>query len=123
MPDAGTIEDIRAVVRTHVEGMCQNDPEKLRAAFHERACSIGHFEGALEWEDRAGFIALVAAAVDTPDPTAWHEVNSINCVGDIATVQVENIFEGGHYDDILTLLKHDGRWMIVAKAFRLRPAP
>jgi len=37
MTDASTYAEIAEVVRTYVEGMCQNDPGKLRKAMHERA--------------------------------------------------------------------------------------
>jgi hypothetical protein len=87
---------------------------------HERACSIGHFEGGLEWADREAFIALVSESVTSPDPAPSHRINALSVVGDVATVQVEDIFLGQHYDDTLTLLKHEGRWVIVAKVFFLR---
>ena len=102
--------------------MCQGDAAKLRAALHESACSIGHFEGGLEWESREGFIGIVAAAVKEPDLSPWHVVNAISVVGDVATVQVEDIWLGMHYDDTLTLLWHEGRWQIVSKVFFLRSA-
>lgn len=54
MTDAATYAEIAEVVRTYAEGMCQNDPAKLRAAMHARACSIGHFDGGLEREGREG---------------------------------------------------------------------
>ena len=54
MTDAAPYAEIAVVVRTYVEGMCQNDPAKLRTAMHERACSIGHFDGGLEWDGREG---------------------------------------------------------------------
>jgi len=122
MLDPRTCADIADTVTTYVEGMCQNDPAKLRRAMHEKACSIGHFDGGLEWDGREAFIAVVAASVTTPDPAPWHRINAISVNGDVATVQVEDIFLGQHYDDTLTLLHHNGRWVIVAKVFFLRPA-
>ncbi len=80
--DAHTHAQIADVVRTYVEGMCQNDPAKLRAAMHEKACSIGHFEGGLEWEGREGFIGIVDAATQEPDPSPWHAINAISVIGD-----------------------------------------
>jgi hypothetical protein len=123
MPDARTLAEIAAVVQTYVEGMCRNDPDKLRVAMHENACSIGHCKGVLEWETREVFIAAVAATVKTPDPAPWYLINSVAVTGDVATVQVEDIYMGEHYDDTLTLLHHEGRWVIVSKVFFLRPAP
>lgn len=121
MPDTQTYVEISEVVRLYVEGMCQNDPVKLCDAMHEKACVIGHFEGGLDWDTRDAFIALVGASVETPDPSPWYKITAMSVAGDVATVQLEDIFLGQHYDDTLTLLKHESRWRIVAKAFYLRP--
>ena len=122
MPDAQTYGAISDVVKTYVYGMCENDPAKLRHALHEKMCCIGHFDGGLEWDSREAFIAGVDKAVDRPDPAPWHAINTISVFGDVAMVQVENIWLGDHYDDTLTLLNHEGRWVIVSKVFFLRPA-
>ncbi|AXI54502.1 hypothetical protein C1J05_08355 [Sulfitobacter sp. JL08] len=121
MPDKQTYAEIADVVKTYVEGMCENDPAKLRRAMHERMCCIGHFQGGLEWDSRDAFIAGVDKAVDAPDPAPWYAINTISVFGDVAMVQVENIWLGDHYDDTLTLLHHAGRWVIVSKVFYLRP--
>jgi len=122
MPDLQTYAEISAVVATYVEGMCQSDPDKLRAAMHEKLACIGHFDGGLEWDSREDFIGAITSAVETPDPAPWHAINTITVVGDVAMVQVENIWLGMHFDDTLTLLKHDGFWVIVSKVFYLRAA-
>ncbi len=122
MLDKTTCAAITDVVTTYVEGMCQNDPEKLRSAMHPGCSIIGHFDGGLEWESRDGFIAVVDKAVTAPDPAPWYAIRSISVLGDVATVHVEDIFLGGHYDDTLILLNHEGRWVIVSKVFYLRPA-
>ena len=48
----GAISD---VVRTYVEGMVHGDSAKLETAFHENACVIGHWDGALGWATLAEF--------------------------------------------------------------------
>ncbi len=121
MLDAQTCAEIVGVVKAYVEGMCENDPAKLRHAMHEKLCCIGHFDGGLEWLSRDDFIAAVDAAVKAPDPAPWYAINAISVAGDVATVQVEDIWLGDHYDDTLTLLRHENRWVIVSKVFYLRP--
>jgi Putative lumazine-binding len=122
MLDARTCADITKIVATYVEGMCQNDAEKLRHALHEKCCSIGHYEGGLEWDHREAFIAVVNAAVEVPDPAPWYAINSILLAGDVAAVQVENIWLGMHFVDTLTLLCREDRWVIVSKVFYHRQA-
>lgn len=102
--------------------MCRAEPELIRRAMHERACSIGHFDGGLEWDGREAFIAAVHSAVETPDPDRWFRINAVSVTGDTAIVQVEDIWLGMHFDDTLTLLHHDGAWVIVSKVFFLRPS-
>ncbi|MGO1118601.1 nuclear transport factor 2 family protein [Rhodovibrionaceae bacterium A322] len=114
-------QDIAAVVATYVNGMCRGDAEELRSALHPRMSCIGHFDGSLEWASTEEFIGEVLSAVKEPDPDPWFEINSINVIGDVATVQVENIWLGMHFDDSLTLLHHEDRWQVVAKVFFLRP--
>ena len=121
MPDKQDYIEISDIVKTYVEGMCQNDPVKLRAAMHEKSSIIGHYDGGLEWDSRDAFIAAVNEAVDTPDPLPWHAINAISIVGDVATVQLEDIWLGMHFDDTLTLLRHEDRWIIVSKVFFHRP--
>lgn len=116
MDDAAAIAE---TVRTYVEGMCQADTAKLRRAMHEKACSIGHFEGGLEWDDRAAFIAAVQDAVESPDPAPWFEIRSTQVIGDTALVLVEDIWLGMRFSDWLTLLRRDGHWVIVSKLFYL----
>lgn len=120
MTDARTLAEIADVVKTYVHGMCGNDPDKLRAAMHRDMACIGHFDGGLEWINRDAFIATVNAAVDTPDPAPWYRINTVSVFGDVAMVQVENIWLGMHYDDTLSLLNHDGHWVIVSKVFHHR---
>jgi hypothetical protein len=122
MPPHDAYAAIAETVRDYVFGMCQADAERLRAAMHEKACCIGHFDGGLEWDACESFIAGVETAVDTPDPEPWYAINAMAICGDMATVEVENIWLGMHFDDRLTLLHHDGRWRIVSKVFCLREA-
>jgi hypothetical protein len=122
MHEAQTYADIADVVRTYVEGMCLNDPVKLRDAMHSKCSIIGHYEGGLEWDSREDFITAVDKATIAPDPSPWHATNAISIAGDVATVQVENIWLGMHFDDTLALLRHEGRWVIVSKVFFLRPS-
>jgi hypothetical protein len=121
MTDAKTFAEISDVVRAYVEGMCQNDAKKLCHAMHENMSCIGHFDGDLEWINRDAFVAYVDEAVGEPDPAPWYVINAISVTGDVATVQVEDIWLGQHFDDTLTFLFHENRWLIVSKVFYLRP--
>ena len=117
MIETSTYAAIHDVVKTYVEGMCQAGPAKLRNAMHEDMRCIGHIDSGLEWDRRDEFIATVVDAVERPDNSPWYEVRSISVAGDIAAVLIEDVWLGDHYDDMLTLLFHEGRWVIVSKVF------
>ena len=111
-------EDIVETVATYVQGMARGDALALQRAFHPRAASIGYFEGALEWAGIEEFIQACqdeAIAEDAQVPP--HEIESIAVAGDTAMVRVTNVWAGLKFRDSLTLLRHDGRWQIVSKAF------
>ena len=113
-------EAVIGVVRNYVEGMCAADGEKIRAAFHPKACCIGNFDGGLEWDDREAFIAAVEAAVETPDIDPHWLIRSIAINGDTAMVVVEDDWLGMQFVDSLGLLKRAEGWQIVSKVFHHR---
>ena len=111
-------EAIAAVVANYVTGMARGDAGILRQAFHPKARSIGHFDGALEWQALDEFIAACdAEAIEEDAAVPPHEIESIAVAGDTAVVRVVNVWAGIDFRDTLTLLNHDGRWQIVAKVF------
>ncbi len=59
----GAISD---VVQAYVEGMVHGDQAKLSAAFHEKACVIGHWEGTLGWATVAEFTEEVCGEAAQP---------------------------------------------------------
>lgn len=120
MADDGTEAEITAVVRNYVEGLVQADAAKLRAAMHERACEIGHFDGDLLWQDREAMIAMIEAEAAEPDMDPKWRIHSMTVDGDVAVVRVEDDWLGMNFIDALTLLHHDGKWVIVSKVFHLR---
>ena len=111
---------IEAVVRAYIEGMVRGDRAMLESAFHPKMSEIGHFGGELLWNDRARFIALCQEAASSDAPLNW-KILSLSVAGDIASVHVEDLWAGFDFDDYLLLLRSEGRWQIVAKAFHVRP--
>lgn len=111
--------EIEAVVRTYMEGMIRGDREMLERAFHPRMSEIGHYQGELMWNDREQFIRLCQEVADPGAPVPW-KVLSLSVAGDIASVHIEDDWAGTSFDDYLLLLRSEGRWQIVSKAFRVR---
>ncbi|MCV2869732.1 nuclear transport factor 2 family protein [Defluviimonas sp. WL0002] len=111
--------EIEAVVRTYIDGMVHGDRKLLERAFHPKMNEIGHFQGELLWNDREEFIALCQEAASQDAPMIW-KILSLSVAGDIASVHIEDEWAGSSFDDYLLLLRSEGRWQIVSKAFRVR---
>lgn len=120
MSENRDLEEIRAVVKTYVEGMVWGDGELLRRAFHRDACCIGHYDGGLEWSSLDDFIGSVSGETAAPGTSPYWRINGVAITGDTAVARVENDWAGMRFDDTLTLLHHEGRWQIVSKLFWLR---
>ena len=119
MTDA--VAEITAVVATYIEGLVEGDRAKIESVFHPKFSEIGHFEGDLLWNDREAFIGMCEeAAGDAPAGETFWAIRSLSIAGDIATVHVEDDWAGMRFDDMLTLLHHEGRWQIICKAFQVR---
>jgi len=120
MTNMKTIAAITEVVRSYVTAMTAGDRAALERMFFEKACEVGHFEGELLWNGRDAFIAMCEEAADPSAQAEW-AIRSLSVHGDIAVVHVEDDWAGMRFDDILTLLNHDGEWRVVSKVYRIQP--
>jgi hypothetical protein len=117
-----SFDDIRASVRTYVEGMTFGDEQALRRAFHAQCKIIGHYEGALEWLSLDDFIDSIRTG-GTPT-TQLHPswtIAAMDVTGDAASVKVNDEFMGMTFTDYLSLLKVNGAWVIVNKLYYVHP--
>ena len=109
---------IRAVVMAYLEGMIYGNEEQLRSSMHPLCMQAGHFLGKYEFMPRDEFITAIA-----PEPKQAagspivHDYKMIDVTADTAIVKVTDDCFGTSFTDYLTLIKHDGRWQIVMKAF------
>ncbi|WP_431321099.1 nuclear transport factor 2 family protein [Rhizobium sp. YTU87027] len=111
---------IEAVVHLYVEGMTFANEAALRKAFHPQCDIIGHYENAVEWLNREEFIAAIVAEGSAPPTTQPHmDIQMLDVVGDAACVKVSDDFAGMRFTDYLSMLKIEGRWMIVNKLYYL----
>ena len=111
---------ISAVVHLYVDGMAFANEGALRKAFHPDAAIIGNYQGALEWMMRDGFIkAILDTGAAPPGTQPEMDVQMIDITGDAATVKVIDSFAGERFSDYLSLVKIDGRWLIVNKIYHL----
>ncbi|EJM65142.1 nuclear transport factor 2 family protein [Pseudomonas sp. GM55] len=111
-------EQINQVVRHYVEGMVFANEALLRQAFHPDCRIIGHFQKVLEWASLDEFVVAIKAEIPAPAGTQpfWQVIN-LDVTGDAAAVKVIDDFAGIRFTDYLSLLKVDGRWVIINKLY------
>ncbi len=118
MSESQELDAIRAVVADYLDGMIYGDYERLRSSMHPQCMQAGHYKGQYEFLPRDEFIEAIKT--ETPqDPATPYlsNIKSIDVTGDIAAVKLSDDCFGTTWTDYLTLIKHDGKWQIVMKAF------
>jgi hypothetical protein len=109
---------IEAVIRDYLEGMIYGQTDRLESAMHPLCMQSGHYKGNYEFFPRDEFIeALKSEKMQEPGTPYVADIVSIDLSGDVAVAKVTDDCFSTSFTDYLTLIKHDGRWQIVMKAF------
>lgn len=109
---------INRVVLDYLEGMIWGDDDMVRSAMHPLCMQAGHLGGRYEFISRDEFIEELKHEKRQPPGSAFPcHVEFTNITGDMAVVKVRDTCFGSEWTDYLTLIKHEGRWQIVMKAF------
>ena len=110
---------IRQTVQYYFDGGKNRDSLTLRKAFHPEARMLFAREGKLvvvpigEYITRVGSESLKPGEVDSTE----RKVVSVDVVGDAAVAKLELKRPSAVLTDYMSLLKVDGRWLIVNKIF------
>jgi hypothetical protein len=110
---------IRQTVQFYFDGGKNRDSLTLRKAFHPEARMLFAREGKLvvvpigEYITRVGSESLKPGEVDSTE----RKVVSVDVVGDAAVAKLELKRPNAVLTDYMSLLKVDGRWLIVNKIF------
>jgi hypothetical protein len=121
MPKMAVEDDLQAiklVVIEYLEGMIYGQDDRLRGSMHPLCMQAGHDRGQYEFMPRDEFIEAIKPLKKEPNGFAFRfDIAMIDITGDIAVAKVEDDCFGTTWTDYLTLIKHDGSWQIVMKAF------
>jgi Putative lumazine-binding len=110
---------IRQTVQYYFDGGKNRDSLTLRKAFHPEARMLFARDGKLvvvpigEYITRVGSEPLKPGEVDSTE----RKVVSVDVVGDAAVAKLELKRPNALLTDYMSLLKVDGRWLIVSKIF------
>jgi Putative lumazine-binding len=111
---------IEETLQEYFDGLHHSDTNRLRSVFHPRAVYASATDGELVHRTMDEYFPIVDAR---PSPASRQEprhdrVVSIDFAGPVTAVaRVECAIGPKRFDDILTLVRLDDRWQIIAKVF------
>lgn len=117
---ASEIAAIEATLQTYFDGLHEGDPAKLAQAFHPASHLYSAVEGKIADMPAPQWFELVKTR---PSPASKGDkrtdrIISIDLNGPVtAFAKVECSIPPRYFTDYLTLVKLDGRWQVIAKAY------
>jgi hypothetical protein len=116
--DSSPTAGVKAAVELYFAGHATGDGAYFRRAFHPEAKLYWIEDGALASKTSAEF---AAGALGTPAPDEAQRKRSIALVdvaGDVAIAKVELDYPEVRFVDYLSLIRIDGRWVVINKIFQ-----
>ena len=114
------LQAITDTINLYIEGLHNGNIETLKKAFHPKAMMYGVSQKAVtivEIEGLYGFVSANNPPSKTGEPHQCF-ITSIQYDGNAASVEmIEESAYGSDYTNYFQLLKIDGTWMIVSKAY------
>ena len=119
-------QEIVTALDLYFDGLYHSDTKRLAEVFHPQAIYACATEGQLVYHNMTTYFPVVDGR---PAPAARHEkradrIVSIQFAGPVTAIATVNCAIGPKFfTDLLTFVKLDGRWQIMAKVFHfdLRP--
>ena len=114
-------EAVRKVIQNYIDGTYMADVNKLKGVFHEKAVMNGYLGPQLILAGPEPFLEDIGSApsMESNGDPYRAEIESIHIEGSVASVVLsETGFRGeASLVDFFHLIKTDGEWTIISKAF------
>lgn len=113
-------DEVTALLEAYFDGLYQSDAERLRSVFHPRALYACATDGTLVCSGMDEYLQMVA---QRPSPASRHDpradrIIAIEFAGPAtAMARVQCTILPKHFTDLLTLVRLEGRWQVMAKVF------
>ena len=117
---ASDLNDIEQALQTYFDGMYEGDTVKLGSVFHEVAHLFGVADGKLtDWSREYWFDLVRNRKSPQLQDLKRHDwvVQIDRASPTVAFAKVHCQIPPRYFTDYLTLLKVDGRWQVIAKAY------
>ncbi|WP_137112305.1 nuclear transport factor 2 family protein [Rhodobacter sp. SY28-1] len=120
MAISGDFQDVAAVLAVYFDGLHFADSKRLAQVFHPQAQYVCVTDGTLLFRDMATYFLVVDARISpaSKGEVRRDEIVSIEFAGPVTARAMLHCTIGDRFfTDFLTLIKLDGRWLIISKVF------
>jgi hypothetical protein len=112
---------VRKTLELYFRGHATGDGEYFRKAFHPEAKLFAIRDGKF-WElPSADYIARASGKPAPDEASRKRTVESVDITGNVAVAKLVLDYPDARLTDYMTLLKVDGDWKIINKAFHAEP--
>ena len=112
---------VRAALQHYLNGHATGSQDEMRQAFHPDARMTFVRDGKVVITPIAEYIARFTGQAAPDEPQRKRRITHVEVTGNAATGRIELDYPTAFIVDYMTLLKDDGRWVIIAKSFQSTP--
>ena len=112
---------VRKTLGLYFQGHATGDGEYFRKAFHPEAKLFAIREGKFWQLPSADYIARATGKPAPDEASRKRTVESVDVTGNVAVAKLVLDYPDARLTDYMTLLKVDGEWKIINKAFQAEP--
>ena len=120
-PNANETE-VRAAMEHYLLGHATGDGAHFRVVFHPDSKLYFNREGKFMTRTSADYIAGAPGKPAADEAQRKRRIAMVDVTGDVAVAKVELDYPDAFLTDYFTLLKVDGKWMIMNKIFTRQQA-
>ncbi|MGH7696980.1 MAG: nuclear transport factor 2 family protein [Gemmatimonadaceae bacterium] len=121
MPNAADEAEVRAALQHYLLGHATGDGAHFRVVFHPDSKLYFNRDGKFSMRTSEDYIAGAAGKPAADEDKRKRRIVSVDVTGDAAMAKVELDYPNAVLTDYFTLLKIDGKWMIMNKIFNTSP--
>ena len=112
---------VRAALQHYLNGHATGNPEEFRQAFHPDARMTFVRDGKVVITPISEYIARASGKPAADEAQRKRRIASIEVTGTAAVGRIELDYPSAFLVDYMTLLKDNGRWVIIAKSSNSAP--
>jgi len=120
-PSAEDEAGVRAALQHYLNGHATGDPEEFRMAFHPDARMTFVRDGKVVITPISEYIARAPGKPAADEALRKRRITNVQVTGTAAIGRIELDYPSAFLVDYMTLLKDNGRWVIIAKSFNSAP--